>query len=198
MKILGLTGGIGMGKSTVANVLASLGAAICDTDQLAREIVQPGQPALREIRDQFGPQFLQSDGQLDRDALGALVFADSLARQKLEAITHPRIRALWQHQVQLWSHLNLPCAVVVIPLLLETGSQSDFNAVLCVACTARTQHQRLHDRGWTDTQIRQRLAAQLPIADKMAHADFVIWNDGPLELIQAQIERIFKALSIDA
>jgi dephospho-CoA kinase len=195
MRLLGLTGGIGMGKSTVAAIFAQRGVAVADTDQLARDIVQPGQPALEEIGLQFGRRFVRSDGTLDREGLGALVFNDPAARSQLEAITHPRIRELWQAQVREWSQAGRDLAVVVIPLLFETGSAAGFEAVACVACTASTQRSRLRLRGWTDVQIEQRVAAQWPIQKKIDRAHFMIWNEGPADLLTPQVEHVRSAMT---
>jgi dephospho-CoA kinase len=195
MKVLGLTGGIGMGKSTVASVFAEMGVAVADTDQLAREVVQHGQPAWHEIASRFGPQYFCPDGTLNRSALGALVFADPTARECLENITHPRIRCLWQAQVKSWHSQGRPLAVVVIPLLFETKAESSFNAVICVACQPATQWARLRDRGWTDPQIEQRLAAQLPIRAKVDRAQFVLWNEAAPSLIRPQLESMLRSLN---
>jgi dephospho-CoA kinase len=190
MKVLGLTGGIGMGKSTSAQMLQWRGAVIVDTDDLARQIVQPGQPALAEVQDAFGRDILGSDGQLRREELARIVFANAAARQKLEAILHPRIRELWRAQVAAWRQDGKPLAVVVIPLLFETNAEADFDAVICVACTAATQRQRLQARGWTPEEIEQRIAAQWPIAEKMARANYVIWTEAGMDVHAQQLYRI--------
>src|SRR5437762_9532318 len=121
MKLLGLTGGIGMGKSTADQLLRDRGIPVIDTDLLARQLVEPGQPALAEIAQTFGSQVLSTDGRLRRDEMARLAFADPAARRKLEAILHPRIRSLWQSQIALWRDENHPLVVVVIPLLFETS-----------------------------------------------------------------------------
>src|SRR4030095_14016279 len=182
MKVLGLTGGIGMGKSTSAQMLQWRGAVIVDTDDLARQIVQPGQPALAEVQDAFGRDILGSDGQLRREELARIVFANAAARQKLEAILHPRIRELWRAQVAAWRQDGKPLAVVVIALLFETNAEADFAAVICVACTAATQRQRLQARGWTPEEIERRITAQWPIAEKMARANYVIWTEAGMDV----------------
>jgi dephospho-CoA kinase len=190
MKVFGLTGGIGMGKSAAADWLRQQGVPIADTDRLAREITRPDQPAWREILDTFGRDLTGPDRELRRDALARIVFSDAAARQKLEAITHPRIRALWKTQLQDWRAAGQRRAVVVIPLLFETGAQAELDAVICVACSAATQHQRLLERGWTPEQIEQRLAAQWPIDRKMGEADYVVWNESGLDVLAAQLQRI--------
>jgi dephospho-CoA kinase len=194
MKVCGLTGGVGMGKSTAAEFLRARGAQMVDTDEFARQLVQPGQPALAEIQAEFGKKVIAPDGRLRRDELARIVFADAAARQKLEAILHPRIRERWLAQVEIWRKENRALAVVVIPLLFETRAESHFNKIICVACSAPTQRQRLLSRGWTPEQIEQRLAAQWPVEQKISRADFVVWTDGALDAHAQQLERIFVKL----
>src|ERR1035438_3822386 len=146
MKVVGLTGGVGMGKSASAQLLGSRGAAVVDTDDLARQVVEPGQPALAEVRETFGPGIVGPDGRLRRDELARRVFADAASRQRLEGILHPPIRALWRAQVETWCTAGRPLAVVVIPLLFETKAEAELDATICVACSATTQHHRLLDR----------------------------------------------------
>ena len=194
MKLLGLTGGIGMGKSTAAEFLRTRGAQIVDTDELARQLVQPGQPALTEIQTEFGKKVIAPDGQLRREELAEIIFADAAARKKLETILHPRIRERWLAQVEIWRRENRALAIVVIPLLFETRAESHFNKIICVACSAPTQRQRLLSRGWTPNQIKQRLAAQWPVEQKISRADFVVWTDGAPDVQASQLERIFVKL----
>lgn len=193
MKTLGLTGGIGMGKSTAAQILQARGIAVIDTDELARQIVQPGQPALQEICQTFGSALKDASGQLQRKELAKIVFADPGARAKLEAITHPRITQLWREQLQTWRQEGRAVAVVVIPLLFETQVETEFDAVICLACSEATQHQRLAARGWSSEQIQQRIAAQLPVVEKMSRAKFVVWSEGSIETLAAQLVRIVPA-----
>ena len=154
MKVCGLTGGVGMGKSTAAGFLRAHGAQIADTDELARQLVQPGQPALNEIQSAFGNNVISSTGELNRAELAQIVFADADARKKLEAILHPAIREHWLAQLETWRGENHPLAVVVIPLLFETKAESHFEKIICVACSAAIQRERLLARGWTPEQIR--------------------------------------------
>ena len=212
MKTFGLTGGVGMGKSTAAGFFHALGAKLVDTDELARQFVQPGQPALDEIRSTFGRRVIGANGELKRAELARIIFADATARKKLEAILHPRIRERWLAQIKIWRAApkqsdggraapkrpaatvrehggsdggrveNQALAVVVIPLLFETNAESQFDRIICVACSAPAQRQRLLARGWTPEQIRQRLAAQWPVEQKIARAHFVVWTDGSLEV----------------
>lgn len=194
MKLLGLTGGIGMGKSTAAEFLRRRGAPVADADELARQFVQPGQPALNEIQAVFGEKIVAPGGRLRRDELARIVFSDATARENLEAILHPRIRERWLAQVKTWRQENRPLAVVVIPLLFETRAESHFDKIICVACSAPAQRERLLARGWTPEQIQQRLAAQWPVEQKISRADFVVWTDGAPDTLARQIERIFVKL----
>ena len=194
MKVCGLTGGVGMGKSTAAEFLRNRGAQVVDTDELARQLVQPGQPALTEIQAAFGKAIIASDGRLRREKLAEIVFADAAARKKLETILHPRIRERWLAQVEIWRKENRALAVVVIPLLFETRAESHFDKIICVACSAPAQRERLLARGWTPGQIQQRLAAQWPMEQKISRADFVVWTDGALDTHARQLERIFVKL----
>ncbi len=142
-----------MGKSAAADLLARRGCAVIDTDVLARQVVEPGQPALAEIQAVFGAGVLGSDGRLRRDELARRVFADEDLRRKLEEILHPRIRERWLKQVQEYRAAGERICIVVIPLLFETQAEIHFDAVICVACSSNTQQQRLHARGWNDQQI---------------------------------------------
>ena len=193
MKVFGLTGGVGMGKSTVEQLLRQRGLPVVDTDTLARQIVEPGQPALQEILRTFGPRVVDEAGRLRREELARIVFPDPAARQQLESITHPRIRDLWMRQVETWRAGQQPVAVVVIPLLFETSAEKNMNVTVCVACSKAVQQQRLKERGWSADQIRQRIAAQWPIEKKVARSDFVIWTEGQPEILRKQLDRIFNA-----
>ena len=194
MKVIGLTGGVGMGKSTAAGLLLQAGVRVVDTDELARKLVEPGQPALEQIRTKFGPGMISSAGELRRDELACLVFADPAARQKLEAILHPRIREMWQRQLEVWRSENCLLAAVVIPLLFETQAEGSFDKIICVACTPATQRERLHARGWNTEQASHRIAAQMPVEQKMARSHFVIWTEGLVENHRQQIGEILKRL----
>jgi len=194
MKLLGLTGGVGMGKSTAAAFFQQRGAKIVDTDHLARELANPGQPAFDEIRAAFGESIIAPDGQLRRDQLAGIVFEDPVARKKLENILHPRIRARWLAHVESWKSENSPIALVVIPLLFETDAASHFDKVICVACSETARHERLAARGWTARQIEARIAAQMPVTEKIARAHFVIWTEGAIENHSCQIGCILNSI----
>ena len=191
-RVLGLTGGVGMGKSTAARLLKKVGLPVVDSDDLAREAVHPGTEGLAEIADEFGEGFLKADGSLDRDKMASTVFQDEAARKRLEAIIHPRVRTVWEKQIDQWREQKRPVGVVVIPLLFEVDLQDSFDAVLCVACTANTQRARLRERNWNDAQITVRIAAQMDIAQKMDLADHVLWNEGAPELLMDQMKEILS------
>lgn len=193
MKLLGLTGGPGMGKSEAAAALQRRGVPVVDTDELARDIVEPGQPALEEIEEVFGPGLVDAGGRLQREKLAEVVFADAAARSKLEAILHPRISKLWHTKIQDWQMEKHLVGVVVIPLLFETGAQAEFDSIICVACSRTTQQARLMSRGWTARQIAQRRSAQLSIEQKVARSNYVVWNEGDLSVLSDQLSRILPA-----
>jgi dephospho-CoA kinase len=195
MKVYGLTGGVGMGKSTSDKLLRDRGMAVLDTDGIARQLVEPGQPALAEIQGLFGVDIVDVEGRLRRNELARIVFADPDARMRLERILHPRIRAIWQEQIEKWRAEGRQQAVVVIPLLFETKAEGRFDAVLCVACTAATQRRRLEARGWDSQQVEQRIRAQWPIEKKMELANYVIWTEGDLDTHTAQLERMVASAS---
>ena len=197
MILIGLTGGIGMGKSTSASLLERRGVPVIDTDHLARQIVEPGQPALEEIRAAFGDDVVGAEGRLRRDELARVVFNDDVKRRQLDGILHPRIRELWMAQAQAWRAESRTAGVVVIPLLFETDAANAFDAVICVACSAACQRRRLQSRGWDADQIDARIAAQWSVQRKMDLSRYVVWTEGSLDIHAAQLERI-PGLSLTA
>jgi dephospho-CoA kinase len=192
MKVLGLTGGIGSGKSMVASMFAQLGADVIDADQLARDVVEPGQPALDEIATAFGRDILLPDGHLDRGKLGRIIFADSVARGTLNAITHPRIRE--RMDAAIAERASRPGILIAdIPLLYENERTGTVEAVIVVWVDHETQLRRLLERdGLTEEAARQRIAAQMPLDEKRARADAVIDNSGSRESTQRQVEAIYR------
>jgi dephospho-CoA kinase len=194
MNVIGLTGGVGMGKSAAAEWLGRRELPVLDTDVLAREIVEPGQPALEEIRRLLGDEVIDEAGGLRRDAVARQVFASEDLRRQLEGITHPRIRECWHAQVAQWRHEGRRYGVVVIPLLFEVQAEAELDTVICVACSAATQRRRLADRGWNSAQIEQRIRAQWPIEKKIGLSDFLVWSEGGLDILAEQIDRILKTL----
>lgn len=197
MIVIGLTGGVGMGKSTTAKFFAARGLPVIDTDELARDLVEPGQPALAEIREVFGKSVTDASGQLRRDVVAKAVFGDASKRQQLEAILHPRIREGWLAQVEKRRSEGKAGAVVVIPLLFETDAAKQFTHIVCVACSAATQRRRLAQRGWSDAQIDQRIASQWPIDKKISAAHFVVWSEGSMEAHEAQADLVLKRLKLE-
>ena len=194
MITMGLTGGIGAGKSEASDHLKRLGIPVLDTDVVARELVYPGQPALAEIVAAFGSGILDFQGHLDRTRLGLRVFEDSAALQQLEAILHPRIYegwTAWTREQALHDHHF--CAVV-IPLLYEKGYDSHFQVTVALGCTPQTQRQRLHQRQWTGQMIDQRLAAQWPMSDKLQRANYCLWSEGRRDVLHQQIEVVLKSV----
>lgn len=194
-----LTGGIATGKSYTLSRFATLaGVSVVDADQLAREAVAPGSPGLQAVVQRFGPEILRPDATLDRAALGRLVFADPAARADLEAIVHPEVYRRINH----WS-ASLPAstrvAIADIPLLYETGHRYDFERVIVCACSPAEQVRRIMARdGLSDAEARARLAAQWPIEEKVARADYVIRTDGSHAETDRQVRTVFEALNADA
>ncbi len=195
MKLFGITGGVGMGKSTTGALLEKRGIAVVDTDRIAQQLVEPGQPALAEIAGVFDKSVLLPNGALNRKELARRVFADAAERAKLEAILHPKIRAAWEADVKRWRASGCEQGAVIIPLLFETKAESLFDAVVCVACCAASQFERLRERGWSRAEIKQRLEAQWPAEEKIAWADFVIWTDSTLEAHAAQLEKVLDKMA---
>ena len=192
MRVLGLTGGIGSGKSMVASMFRQLGADVIDADQLAREVVEPGQPALAEIVSAFGPDILGGDGRLDRGKLGAIIFADAPARSRLNAITHPRIRERMEEEVA--RRADRPGLLLLdIPLLYENARTNAVEKVIVVWVDRKTQLRRLEERsGLSEDEARQRIASQMPLDEKRARADLVIDNSGSPEETRRQVEAIYR------
>lgn len=189
---VGLTGGIGSGKSSVARLLADRGAVVIDYDQVAREVVEPGAPALAAIAQRFGSGVLAADGHLDRAALAAVVFADESARRELERITHPAIRA---RAAQL--HADAPAGSVVVhenPLLVEMGGHSDCDLVVVVDAPVEERVVRLVERGMDEADARARIAAQLDATVRNAVADVVIDNSGAHVDLQAVVDDLWAQL----
>lgn len=188
---IGLTGGIGSGKSTVAELLRARGALVIDADRLAREVVEPGTPGLAAVVARFGRGVLGADGSLDRAALGRIVFADGDARRDLEAIVHPAVRS----RAAELSALAGPDDVVVhmIPLLVETGQQDAFDLVVVVDIDPDTQLARIRDRdGLDESQARARVQAQASRAERLAAADVVVDNTGSLADLAVQVADLWR------
>ncbi|MEU2516562.1 dephospho-CoA kinase [Streptomyces syringium] len=190
---VGLTGGIGSGKSEVSRLLAAHGAVIVDADRIAREVVEPGTPGLAAVVAEFGPGILTADGALDRPKLGAIVFADTGRRTALNAIVHPLVRA---RSAEIEAAAD-PDAVVVhdVPLLAENGLAPLFDLVIVIDAAEETRLDRLvRLRGMTLEEARARMAAQATREERLAVADLVIANDGPLEALEAQVAKVWADL----
>jgi dephospho-CoA kinase len=197
-RLIGLTGGLASGKSTVAGILRELGATVVDADAIARAIVEPGTEAFREIVKAFGPDVLGRDGRINRSTLAARIFADRSDRERLNQITHPRVRARMREEAAQLRQRLLPDAVIIldIPLLLDTAAREDFSldGVIVVAVGEATQVARARD-GLTEEEARQRLRAQRPLCEKVAEADWVVDNTGPLEETRRQVEALWRRLT---
>lgn len=194
MLTVGLTGGIGAGKSEVSRRLASYGAVLVDADRIAREVVEPGTPGLAAVVDAFGPEVLDVDGSLDRPKLGSIVFADPERLAVLNSIVHPLVGARSRELEQAAG----PDDVVVhdVPLLTENNLQSLYDLVIVVDASPRTQLERLVGlRGMTESEARSRMAAQATREQRLAVADIVIDNDGPLEKLEPQVREVWNELT---
>lgn len=193
MRRIGLTGGIATGKSTVSALLAERGATVVDADSIARDVVAPGQPALVEIADRFGPSVLDGQGRLDRGALAAVVFTAAGERRALERITHPRIVEVIGERVEAARCAGVRVVVIDVPLLLEQADPPEVDGVLLVDASEETQLRRLRERdGLDEAAARSRLAAQLPRDEKRRRATWIIDNDGDIAGTVRQVDRWWR------
>ena len=189
--VIALTGGIGSGKSTVAAILRELGASIVDTDEIAHRLTAPGQPGARAIGEQFGADYLRADGALDRDRMRQLVFSDPAAKQKLEAILHPMIRA----EVNTAVHAaHAPYVVIVVPLLIETGAYRDLaQRRLVIDCSEQQQMARVIQRnGFSAAAAQAIMATQVSRAERLGHADDVVRNETDLAALRADVVALHR------
>jgi dephospho-CoA kinase len=194
MRRVALTGGIATGKSHVRAEFERLGVPTIDADAIAREVVAPGTPGLSAVTTRFGREVLDATGALDRKKLASIVFAELTARRDLERIIHPQVR----QAIDAWFEAldpKRPFAVADIPLLYETGRELEFDAVIVTACDAETQIRRIMSRdSVTEDEARLRIAAQMPIEDKVRRATYVIRTDGTLENTNGQLQKIYDQL----
>ena len=195
MKLVGLTGGIASGKSTVAAILRRLGASIINADELSREVVQPGQDAWNDIIRSFGSDILQEDTTLDRKKLRTLVFDNPEARKKLEAIVHPRVRALAEKRISELAASGSSIIVYEVPLLFEGQIHLWLRPVILVASNIETQRKRLLERDHlTELEAQQHLDAQMSLEEKRKLADYIIENDGALEDLEQQVRTVLQKI----
>ncbi|MCZ2856982.1 dephospho-CoA kinase [Blastococcus sp. VKM Ac-2987] len=186
---IGLTGGIGSGKSTVSRLLADRGALVVDADRIARAVLEPGTPGLAAVAAEFGDGVLAADGSLDRAALAAVVFADAGARRRLDALVHPLVR---QRSAELIAAAPADAVVVNdVPLLVETGQAGSYDLVLVVETDVETRVARLIERGLTEADARARIAAQATDEQRRAVADVVLDNSGTQAELAEQLDRLW-------
>ncbi len=184
---IGLTGGIGCGKSSALDAFGKIGFSVVDADGIAAEIRSEPE-FLRFARERFGGSAFAADGSVDRASLARIVFSDAAAREDLENFLHPRIRARWNARIRAAKPGEK--IVVEVPLLFEKNYASDFDLTVCVAASEETQLERLEKRGLPRERARERIAAQLPLEEKVRRADAVIFNDGSREFLEAQVREI--------
>ncbi len=195
MRLVGLTGGIASGKSTFASALRDLGAPVIDADAIARAAVRPGTPALREIARLFGTGLLTPDGELDRKAMAAIVFADPAARARLEAVVHPAVRAEVAAETARLAAAGHDLAFYDVPLLFERGLEGEVDCAVVVHAPPALQLTRLQSRdGMTREEAEARLSAQLPIDEKARRADVVVSNEGDLAWLRSRAAPLLAAL----
>jgi dephospho-CoA kinase len=195
VKLVGLTGGIASGKSTVAKILESLGAAIVNADALSREVVEPGREAWQEIAAAFGAEVLQPDQGLDRQKLRTIIFNNPAARRKIESIIHPRVRALAEQRIREHTAAGFDVVVYEVPLLFEGNLHEWLRPVILVACDVDTQLQRLQQRDGLDrAQAQKHIDAQMSLTEKRRRADYVIENNGSLDELKTQVEAVLEKI----
>jgi len=198
MLLVGLTGGIGTGKSTVARMLEKRGAVVFDADALARQAVAPGTPGFDEVVERFGPNVMAPGGGLDREALASIVFADQAARRDLEGIVHPEVRRMFAEGCEEYRDSDR-VVVFSAPLLVETGMHTAFDLLIVVSAPVATQIERLmRDRGMPERDVQARIDAQLPLEAKEEVADVIVHNEGTLEDLEAQVDRVWWDLNARA
>lgn len=196
MIVVGLTGSIASGKSTVSGMFVELGAYLIDYDVLAREVVEPGQKAWEGIVDQFGEEVLNSDSTLNRERLGKIVFDNPEKLKKLNQITHPAVFEEADNRVKEIEKTHADALIIKdVPLLIETGIHDTVGKVIVVSAPRETRLKRLMERGFTQEESLKRIDSQMPISEKEKYADFVIHNDGSLVYTREQVEQIYSQLT---
>lgn len=198
MLLVGLTGGIGTGKSTVARMLEKRGAVVFDADVLARQAVAPGTPGFDKVVERFGPNVLAPGGGLDREALASIIFSDPAARRDLEGIVHPEVRRMFAEGCEEYRDSDR-VVVFSAPLLVETGMHTAFDLLIVVSAPVATQIERLmRGRGMAERDVQARIAAQLPLEAKAEVADVLVGNEGTLEDLEGRVERVWRDLDAQA
>jgi dephospho-CoA kinase len=193
MLLVGLTGGIGSGKSTVSRMLRERGAVVLDADEFARAAVVAGSPGLRSVVERFGPEVLTPEGELDRPRLASIVFADRQALADLEAIVHPEVRRMIADGIQ--ENLDVDRVVVLVnPLLIEMGTHRDCDVVVVVSASPETQVARSVARGMSEDDVRARIAAQMPLAERARTADVLIDNEGTIVDLEREVDVLWRQL----
>lgn len=197
MRVIGLTGNIACGKSTVARMLESLGARVIDADEIARSIVEPGETALDEIVRKFGKEVLNDDGSLNREKLGKIIFNDVGKRNLLNEITHPRIMERIRDLVKSYRKENAPVVIIEAALIVEKGGMQDLiDKLIVVSSDKESQMERLTSRnGYSREEALSRINAQMPLSEKVKHADYVIENSGTLENLQIQVKSLWDRIN---
>lgn len=196
MVVIGLTGGIASGKSTVSQYLRELGAPVIDADAIVHELQQPGTPVTAAIAREFGPGVIRPDGSLDRAALGAIIFADAARRKALEAIVHPAVRERMWSEVERYRAEGRPAVILDVPLLIESKIHRTVDRVWVVYIDRELQIERLIDRdGLTPEQAGQRISAQMSLDEKRQYADLIIDNRGTREQTRSQVEQAWREAS---
>ena len=194
MKIIGLTGGIACGKSTLAAMFQDLGAAVIDADEISRNLTAPGGEALRSLRETFGDFVFYPDGTLNRSTLSAIVFDNAEALQRLNATLHPLIERRLRQELETCRKMGALVVVLDVPLLFETGLDSLAEAVVCAVSPEETQIRRLRERsGLNREQAQSRMRSQLPLEEKVARSQYVIDTDRPLDQLRADVQKLYEA-----
>jgi dephospho-CoA kinase len=196
MKVIGLTGNIASGKSSVAAILEELGAKVIDADEVARLVVEPGKPAWREIINRFGKNILEPDGAINRKKLGEFIFNDQEKRKSLNEITHPRIIGMIRELVEEYGKQNTPVVIIEAALIVEKGGLGGLiEGLIVVTSDEESQIKRLMERNeFSREEAESRLGAQMPEQEKVKHADYIIDNSGPIEDTREQVIDLWKVI----
>lgn len=196
MRWIGLTGGLGTGKSTVSESLRKAGIPVVDADRIAKEVVEKGSPGLQQVVQAFGPDILNSQGEMERTRMAGLVFSDPKKLQKLESILHPLVQAEVRSQRQWLEDQHHTWAVYDVPLLFEKNLQAQFDEIILVTCDEAQQWERIRKRnGWKDEEIQKRLQAQWPLANKQKLSHHILENNGTLEQLEKKVATLVQLLN---